>query len=314
MGCVKMMKLKPFGSDLISWIRIRTKISNCFWFAEAALTAAPIGRASIGRTTFWHSAVALFFLAGLTTTAYAQIDNVDAAKEEARAQENAPKPLTTLPPTSRNKIDGGTLSVSDLKSQMRMVTPGWLRTYATVAIPPDMLLAIPDYYETALEADMRATIEQGLMERDIEIIDDPDQSSFRLTYSAEVREPDSTRPRQSRLRLSSDAADNSISWSPRMATPANGVRPGISLGTMPEYAPRGPVLRASIIVLDGDERIWSGYAEATLGEYQRTELTRILARALLRHWGENAELDSMHFSSSPGVGLTLGDENGAGQP
>lgn len=293
--------LNRYKPDHLSGIRMRIKSPK-----HARLAARVCAHcATIMGAGFWF--------ASLSTTAFAQIDNVDAAKEEALSQSELPRPLTDQPLTPRNKIDGTTFSLTDLKSKTRLVTPGWLRTYATVALPPDLLLAVPEYYETALEADMRATIQQSLADREIETIDDPGQSPFRLTYAVEVREPEKSSLRQSRLRLESDAIDNQNSWSPRLATPGNGVRPGISIGAMPDYEPRGPVLRASIIVLDNDERIWSGYAEAELGEHRRSELTRVLVRALMRHWGENAEMDGGHFAQSPGAGLSL-NEDGAGQP
>ena len=252
-------------------------------------------------------------LANPPSTVFAQMDNLDAAKEEALSHSDVPAPIATPSSSSLKKIESTSFSLSDLKSKTRLVTPGWLRTYATVALPPDMLLALPEYYESALEADMRATIQQSLVAREIATIEDPEQSAYRLTYSVEVREPEKSSLGQSRLRLEPDVIDNENSWSPRSARPADGVRPGISLGPIPEYEPRGPVLRASIIVLNGDERVWSGFAEAELGDHLRSELTGVLVRALMRHWGQNAAMDGGHFSQSPNVGLSLNSE-GDGQP
>ena len=292
-----MFGLDRFVSGGLAVFRMRSLVS-----ARLRL----LGCATIVAAVLWVGG-------GFSTPVFAEIDDVDAAKDEALSGTKTPQPLaepqpvTDLPNAPRNKINGASLSISDLKAQTQLVAPGWLRTYATVALPPDLLLAVPDYYETALESDMRAAINDALANRGVDTIGDPDAAPFRLTYSAEVRETQSSGLRQSRLRLESDANDRQNFGSQRLPAPGNTVRPGLSLGPLPSYDRRGPVLRATIIVLDGDERIWSGFAEAELGDYRRAELTRVLVSALMRHWGENAEFDDTHFSNGPGAGLAFGE-------
>lgn len=263
---------------------------------------------SVVRFPFFVFALPAAILAGvlLSAEASAEIDKADELKGEVLAPGESVAPPVDLPNSPRQKINGASLSTSDLKAQTQLVTSGWLRAYATTALPADLRLAVPEYYETALEGDMRAAISDALASRNVDTVNDPDAAPFRLTYSAEVREPRPSGPRQSRLRLESDAADRQNFGSQRLPAPGNTIRPGLSLGPQPDYNPRGPALRVSIIVLDGDERIWSGFAEAELGEYRRSELTRVLVSALMRHWGENAELDNTHFSTGPGAGLALG--------
>lgn len=260
------------------------------------------------RLPFFVFALPATILAGgfLSGAAFAEIDKADKVKDEALASEETVIQPVDLPNSPRQKINGASLSMSDLKAQTQLAAPGWLRAYATTALPPDLRLAVPEYYETALEGDMRAAINDALASRDVDVVDDPDMAPFRLTYSAEVRTPGLSRPRQSRFRLDSDAADLQNFGSQRLLAPGNGVRPGLALGPRGNQPQRGPALRVSIIVLDGDQRIWSGFAEAELGDYRRSDLTRVLVSALMRHWGENAELDDTHFSTGPGAGLALG--------
>jgi len=210
-----------------------------------------------------------------------------------------------LPHSPRKKIDGAALTKLPLKAEAQVVTEGWLRTYATEALPPDLLLAVPDYYESALESDVRTVIEDMLAQRGVETVEDPETAPFRLTYSAEVRNAEDKGLPQSRLRITSDAENRLDQGAQRLIAPSDSFRHGVALGPVPEVTHRGPALRISIYVVHDDKRVWSGFAEAALGDNRRSDVARVLASGLMRHWGENAEFDNTHFLTGPGVTLPL---------
>ena len=212
-----------------------------------------------------------------------------------------------LPLSPRRKIDGGALTKPSLKAEAQIVTEGWLRAYATEALPPDLLLAVPVYYESSLESDLCATIEEMLAQFGVETVEDPETASYRLTYSAEVRNAEGKGLPQSRLRIAPDAENRLDQGAQRLLAPSDSFRPGIALGTAPETIDRGPALRISIYVVHDDKRVWSGFAEAALGDNRRSDVARVLASGLMRHWGENAEFDNAHFSTGPGVTLPLNE-------
>jgi hypothetical protein len=263
--------------------------------AVAALEASPAYAALIAAPDSASSPAASDVPPGAASSE----SSADAEQEPIADHATASSISPALVKSPRNKISGAGVNDVDLKSHVMRATPGWLRAYATSALPADLRLAIPDYYETLLESDMRDAIDEALAANSIDVVDDPEDAPFRLRYSAEVKSPKSTSLRKSRFSIAPDVDQRYNQGVNNQYTEGSGLRPGISLGPAYKSKARGPSLRISIMVLNGDERVWSGFAEAELGEFSRSELVQIIVNALMRHWGENVEIDSAHFSASP---------------
>ena len=289
---------KPVCSDFSLLRKISTLRTRCFRIVRFATLRRAV-RAICAALVFAGFSLKTSFAAAPDAE-----DQPDAAEESH--VEPADTPMSAdLPYSPRKKIDGAALTKRSLKAEAQVVAEGWLRTYATEALPPDLLLAVPVYYESALESDMRAVIEDMLAQRGVETVEDPETAPFRLTYSAEVRTPEGKGLPQSRLRIAPDAENRLDQGAQRLIAPSDSFRPGVALGPVPKTINRGPALRISIYVVNGDKRVWSGFAEAALGGNRRSDVARVLASGLMRHWGENAEFDNAHFSTGPGVTLPL---------
>lgn len=290
-------------SVLRNLLKLRTRCIRAMFFAASGRA---LGAACAGLLFASVSSQASF--AAPDSDGQSDSESQASAAEEKHVEAGRASMSADLPHSPRKKIDGAVLTKPSLKADAQVVTEGWLRAYATEALPPDLLLAVPAYYESALESELRAAIEEMLTQRGVETVEDPETTPYRLTYSAEVRTPEGNKGLpQSRLRIAPDSENRLDLGAQRLLAPSDSFRPGVALGPAPETIVRGPALRISIYVVNGDERVWSGFAEAALGDNRRGDVARVLTSGLMRHWGENAEFDNAHFSTGPGVTLPLND-------
>jgi len=213
-------------------------------------------------------------------------------------QAEKPKlPSATSPEAA--KIDAG--GFFGAKAQLKSAPPvrGWLRTFANEALPGDLAIEMPEYYESTLESDLRGVIARSLADRGIGVDAEGEDDGFRISYSAEVRKPGEGHLPQSRLQLAPDRGGDLDVGTARMKRPEEGVKPVISFGLNDPPKLPGPSVRVSIIVMRGRERAWAGYAEAPLEGASRSEIARALGATLMRYWGVNADVSDARFSDGP---------------
>ncbi|MEL6212044.1 MAG: hypothetical protein AAFY22_00090 [Pseudomonadota bacterium] len=187
------------------------------------------------------------------------------------------------------------------KPEPEPAASGWLRVYTAPAVDFNARvggpIAMPSYYESVLEQEVRAAIMQTLQQRAVDIVDDPEATPLRLTYAASVKAPGPVGPRRSRLQIEPDVRQVDRIDQTRIDPISNpGFRPALSFGPRPDrLQPKGPVVAVSMALIDGEERIWSAFAEASLGDKPRSVVARAIVAETLRHWGRSVETDDVSF-------------------
>ncbi|MEL7488283.1 MAG: hypothetical protein AAGJ87_13830, partial [Pseudomonadota bacterium] len=191
-------------------------------------------------------------------------------------------------------------AIAEANASAAPTTATRLDAFVLAAFDADAAIDVPQYYETALEADVRKALFAGAGDFNISLAEgasgDPDAPLYRLSYSAEVTAPGARRRLSSRLRIEPDFTQLDRVDQTRIDPISNpGFRPALALGGG-RAAPlrNGPVVTVAVTLLRGDERVWRATAEAPLSGAARGDVARSLVADVLALWGRDGA-----FSATP---------------
>ena len=211
---------------------------------------------------------------GQTSTDELTAEIVDAKAETAAALDDGREAIPSI-----NRPGDGAPTVS------------WIRTYVEGDIDENAAVDFPEYYQSALEQDVRRNLRSQLLTRGVTIVDDA-EALHRISFSVDVKTPGARGAKRSALQIAPDFTQNDRADQTRIDPISNpGFRPVITFGPRSKGLDAGPSVRVSIHLVKASERVWSGYAEAPLGNQSRRAVANDLISALVANWGQTASLD-----------------------